>query len=255
MCGIAGTFANYEPKIGLVESTLKFMCHRGPDDQKYKSFLTKNGKHATLLFSRLAIIDLDPRANQPMLYKGIWLTFNGEIYNYKEIRKELESVGKKFITNSDTEVLLKALHTYGWEVLDKLEGMWSIAVYDENTNRLSLCRDRFGEKPLIYMKIDGGIVYASEIKILEKLSGKTLQPNKSHIQRFLVNGYKSLYKTTDTFYEGVIDVPSSTLIHYNEDGTTENIKYWKPKIETNRHLSFLEATNETRNKLTKSLEL
>ena len=255
MCGIAGIFANYQPEVNSVENALKFMCHRGPDDQKYKRFLTKNGKHATLLFSRLAIIDVDPRANQPMLYKGVWLTFNGAIYNYKEIRQDLESVGIKFNTNSDTEVLLKALHTYGWDVLDRLEGMWSIAVYDENTNRLSLCRDRFGEKPLIYMKIDGGIVYASEIKILEKLSRKTLQPNKAHIQRFLVNGYKSLYKTNDTFYEGVIDVPSSTLIHFNEDGTVENIKYWKPKIETNSHLSFLEAVNETRNKLTKSLEL
>lgn len=255
MCGIAGILARSEPNILQIESSLKLLCHRGPDDQKYETFKTKSGINATLLFTRLAIIDLDPRANQPMGYGGLWLTLNGEIYNYREIRKELEEKGVQFHTSSDTEVLLKALHTYGWSILSKLEGMWAIAVYDENNNRLTLCRDRFGEKPLSYIKTTDGIFYASEVKILEKLSGTTLVPNKLQIQRFLVNGYKSLYKTTETFFEGVIDVPAKSLLHFNDDGSIDTEVYWKPNIEIDESIDFSEAVKQSREKLVRSLDL
>jgi len=255
MCGIAGILARSEPNILQIESSLKLLCHRGPDDQKYETFKTKSGISATLLFTRLAIIDLDPRANQPMGYGGLWLTLNGEIYNYREIRKELEEKGVQFHTSSDTEVLLKALHTYGWSILNKLEGMWAIAVYDENNNRLTLCRDRFGEKPLSYIKTTDGIFYASEVKILEKLSGTTLVPNKLQIQRFLVNGYKSLYKTTETFFEGVIDVPAKSLLHFNDDGSIDTEVYWKPNIEIDESIDFSEAVKQSREKLVRSLDL
>ena len=99
MCGIAGIWAKNEPNVLQIESSLKLLCHRGPDDQKYETFKTKNGINATLLFTRLAIIDLDPRANQPMGYGGLWLTLNGEIYNYLEIRKELEEKLMQFHTS------------------------------------------------------------------------------------------------------------------------------------------------------------
>jgi asparagine synthase (glutamine-hydrolysing) len=255
MCGIAGIWARSEPNILQIESSLKLLCHRGPDDQKYETFKTNSGINATLLFTRLAIIDLDPRANQPMGYGGLWLTLNGEIYNYREIRKELEEKGVQFHTSSDTEVLLKALHTYGWSILNKLEGMWAIAVYDENNNRLTLCRDRFGEKPLSYIKTTDGIFYASEVKILEKLSGTTLVPNKLQIQRFLVNGYKSLYKTTETFFEGVIDVPAKSLLHFNDNGSIDTEVYWKPNIEIDESIDFSEAVKQSREKLVRSLDL
>jgi asparagine synthase (glutamine-hydrolysing) len=255
MCGIAGIWAKSEPNILQIESSLKLLCHRGPDDQKYETFKTKSGINATLLFTRLAIIDLDPRANQPMGYGGLWLTLNGEIYNYREIRKELEEKGVQFHTSSDTEVLLKGLHTYGWSILNKLEGMWAIAVYDENNNRLTLCRDRFGEKPLSYIKTTDGIFYASEVKILEKLSGTILVPNKLQLQRFLVNGYKSLYKTTETFFEGVIDVPAKSLLHFNDDGSIDTEVYWKPNIEIDESIDFSEAVKQSREKLVRSLDL
>jgi len=255
MCGIAGIWAKSEPNILQIESSLKLLCHRGPDDQKYETFKTKSGINATLLFTRLAIIDLDPRANQPMGYGGLWLTLNGEIYNYREIRKELEEKGVQFHTSSDTEVLLKGLHTYGWSILNKLEGMWAIAVYDENNNRLTLCRDRFGEKPLSYIKTTDGIFYASEVKILEKLSGTILVPNKLQLQRFLVNGYKSLYKTTETFFEGVIDVPAKSLLHFNDDGSIDTEVYWKPNIEIDESIDFSEAVRQSREKLVRSLDL
>ena len=255
MCGIAGIWSKNDPNIDRIESSLKLLCHRGPDDQKYKCFKTKNRLHVSLLFTRLAIIDLDPRANQPMGYGGLWLTLNGEIYNYREIRKDLEEKGLKFNTTSDTEVLLKGLYTYGWRILDKLEGMWSIAVYDENTSRLTLCRDRFGEKPLSYIKTAEGIFYASEVKILEHLSGQALLPNKLQIQRFLVNGYKSLYKTTETFFEGVIDVPAKTLLHFNDDGTIDSEVYWKPNFDVDESIKFNQAVKQSKEKLVRSLDL
>jgi asparagine synthase (glutamine-hydrolysing) len=255
MCGIAGTWTKNEPNFGRIESSLKLLCHRGPDDQKYKTFKTKNGMHAALLFTRLAIIDLDPRANQPMGYGGLWLTCNGEIYNYREVRKELEEQGLTFHTSSDTEVLLKGLHTYGWNVLNKLEGMWAIAVYDENTNRLTLCRDRFGEKPLSYIKTTEGVFYASEVRVLQQLSGQGLVPNKLQLQRFLVNGYKSLYKTNETFFDDVIDVPAKTLLHFNDDGTVNSEVYWKPNLEIDESIDFNKAVIQSKEKLLRSLDL
>jgi asparagine synthase (glutamine-hydrolysing) len=255
MCGIAGIWSKNEPNFVRIESSLKLLCHRGPDDQKYKTFRTKNGMHAALLFTRLAIIDLDPRASQPMGYGGLWLTINGEIYNYREIRKELEEQGINFHTSSDTEVLLKGLHTYGWNVLDKLEGMWALAVYDENTNRLTLCRDRFGEKPLSYIKTKEGVFYASEVRVLQQLTGKSLVTNKLQLQRFLVNGYKSLYKTNETFFEDVVDVPAKTLLHFNDDGTTNSEVYWKPNLEINEDIDFNEAVIQSKEKLVRSLDL
>ena len=255
MCGIAGVWSKNELNIARIESSLKLLCHRGPDDQKYKSFKTKNGMNAALLFTRLAIIDLDPRANQPMGYGGLWLTCNGEIYNYREIRKELEEQGLSFHTSSDTEVLLKGLHTYGWNVLNKLEGMWAIAVYDENTDRLTLCRDRFGEKPLSYIKTAEGVFYASEVRVLQQLSGKNLVPNKLHLQRFLVNGYKSLYKTNETFFDDVRDVPAKTLLHFNDDGTVDSELYWKPNPEIDEDIDFDKAVIQSKEKLVRSLDL
>jgi asparagine synthase (glutamine-hydrolysing) len=255
MCGLAGSFSQSAPNTDRIDSSLKLLCHRGPDDQKYKSFKTKNGMHVTLLFTRLAIIDLDPRANQPMGYGGLWLTLNGEIYNYKEIRKELEQKGIKFYTTSDTEVLLKGLYTYGWAILDKLEGMWAIAVYDENTNRLTLCRDRFGEKPLCYIKTIDGIFYSSEVKILERISGENLVPNKQQLQRLLINGYKSLYKTTDTFFENVMDIPPRSMLHFNQDGTIDSEIYWKPNLEVDESIDFKRAVKLSKEKLLTSLDL
>ena len=255
MCGIAGVWSKNELNIARIESSLKLLCHRGPDDQKYKSFKTKNGMNAALLFTRLAIIDLDPRANQPMGYGGLWLTCNGEIYNYREIRMELEEQGLSFHTSSDTEVLLKGLHAYGWNVLNKLEGMWAIAVYDENTDRLTLCRDRFGEKPLSYIKTAKGVFYASEVRVLQQLSGQGLVPNKLHLQRFLVNGYKSLYKTDETFFDDVRDVPAKTLLHFNHDGTVDSELYWKPNLEIDEDIDFDKAVIQSKEKLVRSLDL
>ena len=148
MCGIAGLWG--ATPLGPIAATasLEAISHRGPDNQGHHAFKSASGKFLTMLFSRLSIIDLDHRADQPMRSGGIWLTLNGEIYNYREVREVLKSRGVRFRTASDTEVLLEGYREFGWAVLNMLEGMWAFALYDENSGRLSLCRDRFGEKPL-----------------------------------------------------------------------------------------------------------
>src|SRR5690242_15360705 len=127
MCGIAG-FAGSEPLAPeRVHRTLELMQHRGPDDQAHRAFTTPDGRAVDLLHARLSIIDLDPRANQPFRSGDTWLAYNGELYNYIEVRDRLASEGAEFHTSSDTEVLATTLDRFGWEGLDLCEGMWGFA--------------------------------------------------------------------------------------------------------------------------------
>jgi asparagine synthase (glutamine-hydrolysing) len=255
MCGIAGSWNCAPPTDKQINLCLETLQHRGPDDKNYKLFKSKRGKNISLLFTRLAIIDLKKAASQPMEFEGLWLAFNGEIYNYKEIKIELQGLGAKFKTDSDTEVLLKGIKLLGWSILDKLEGMWAFALYDENLGQLSLCRDRFGEKPLCFIKKSDGIVFSSEVGAIKALSGLNLTPNMTQIKRFLVNGYKSLYKTTDTFFEEVKDVAPRTLVHFKDDGSIISHTYWSPNVEINQDLDFDTAVKIAKEKLTRSVEL
>jgi asparagine synthase (glutamine-hydrolysing) len=254
MCGIAGAWGNIIPTEKQISSTLSGLKHRGPDDVGC-SRLKTNNRCLTLLFTRLAIIDLDKRANQPMHFEGLSIIYNGEIYNYLELRSELEKMGVHFTTESDTEVLLKGIKIMGWKILDKIEGMWAIAVYDKRLDRLTLCRDRFGEKPLKYMKINNQVYFASEVEAIQKLSGIGLVPNEEHIKRFLVNGYKSLYKTKETFFNGIRDVPARRLVHIDKYGSVVEEEYWSPVSEIDTELDFRFASNQVEEKLTRSLEL
>ncbi len=255
MCGIAGIWGSRPVSVERVERCLPVMSHRGPDDQEFRTFRSSGGRYTTLLHSRLSIIDLDPRANQPMESEGVWLAFNGEIYNYREVRAILEGKGVRFRTSSDTEVLLEGIRVMGWEVLDLLEGMWAFAYYETQTGRLSLCRDRFGEKPLNVLRTDDGIIFGSEISFLKALSGQALKPNRDHLARFLVNGYKSLYKTSETFFEGVEEIPARTIVHFDDDGSVTQENYWKPALEADPMLDFDGAVEGARERLNRSVEL
>lgn len=241
--------------VDRVNKCLSMMRHRGPDDHQFRNFPGNQGRHTTLLHSRLKIIDLDPRANQPMESHGLWLAFNGEIYNYRELRATLEGKGVMFRTTSDTEVLLEGIRVMGWAVLDLLEGMWAFALYNSQSGRLSLCRDRFGEKPLSILRTEEGIFFGSEIPFLEALSGQALKPNRNHLARFLVNGYKSLYKTSETFFEGVEEIPARTLVHFDDDGSVTQENYWRPTLAVDPMLDFDGAVDGASERLRRSLEL
>ncbi len=226
MCGIAGYIGKSPIQKKRILDTISVMKSRGPDFQDYVSF--SNGEFfVTLIHSRLSIIDLDSRSNQPFFDKHCILVFNGEIYNYLEIRKELESLGAKFKTNSDTEVLIKSYIYYGEECVSKFEGMWSFALFDKTENKLFLSRDRFAEKPLYYYKSNDGFYFSSEIKAIKKLSVNKLSINNNHLHRYLVNGHKSLYKTSQTFYEEIEELDFASNLVITNTGF-KNYKYWKP---------------------------
>lgn len=255
MCGIAGYFGRKSIDDCRVNQTLELMKRRGPNGQKCKKISAGESKSCYFLHSRLSIIDLDHRSDQPFHYNGKTIIFNGEIYNYIEVKKDLEKLGHKFITKSDTEVLIHALDEWGDQALNKCEGMWAFALYDEKTKTLTLSRDPFGEKPLyMYEPEPGEIYFGSEVKLLSSLANVKFKPNLNHISRFLVNGYKSLYKVRETFFHSVKQLDSASAMSVNSNGGVKNWKYWNPRFVELSDISFEEAVLEAKNRLIKSVD-
>lgn len=166
MCGIAGFIGTRRISDESSRQCLDLMRRRGPDASGMRRFITPTGQHVLLMHSRLSIIDLDARSNQPFNVDRSWMALNGELYNYLEIKQRLAEVGVAFLTRSDTEVFLTALCRDGWGMLDQAEGMWALAVYDEERCELTLSRDRFGEKPLYVVRAPEGLYFGSEPKFL-----------------------------------------------------------------------------------------
>jgi asparagine synthase (glutamine-hydrolysing) len=257
MCGIAGYVGPTPLGQGRIDAALSLMGRRGPDHRAHRRFTTPDGRTVEFLHSRLSIIDLDPRANQPFEVDGRWMIYNGELYDYVEVRRRLEAARVAFTTSSDTEVLLAAIARDGWQALDGCEGMWSFAVYEEASGRLTLSRDRFGEKPL-YLLSDGrgGLLFGSEPKFLFALLGRTPPVNERQLQRLLVNGYKALYKTGETFFDGLEELPPGALLHVESSGATRRERYWTPpRMATNGAVDFASAVTGTRERLIRSMEL
>jgi len=174
MCGIAGVVGiNVEARIGAM---LASIAHRGHDDEGVWTSppVDDEGRRATLGHRRLSIIDVSAAGHQPMLSEDgrYALTFNGEIYNYRELRRELEAKGRRFRTDTDTEVLLAAFGEWGEECLPRLNGMFAFAIWDVKERRLTLARDRLGIKPLYYAQVPGAngvgasFIFASEVKAI-----------------------------------------------------------------------------------------
>ena len=164
MCGITG-FCDFNKQSDelILENMTAALHHRGPDDEGHrviKSQLATVG----LGHKRLSVLDLSINGRQPMSYKGLEIVYNGEIYNYKEIKSELIEAGYSFVSDTDTEVLLKAFHKWGLNSIKKLNGMYAFSVYDKNYNKLYLVRDRVGVKPLYFYRKEGLILFSSELK-------------------------------------------------------------------------------------------
>ena len=172
MCGIAGYFGVRELDERAVTRCLELMQHRGPDHGGSVNFTSRTGRNAYLLATRLDIIDLRERSNQPLRVGSKWIAYNGELYNYLEVRNSLESRGRTFATTSDTEVLLTALDEDGTSALDDCEGMWAFAMYDEADGSMLLSRDRFGEKPLWLYRDGSGLYFGSEPAFVFELLGR-----------------------------------------------------------------------------------
>lgn len=225
MCGING-FVGYS-KENIIEKMNKITKHRGPDNSSSEVFIL-NKNHVAFGHNRLSIIDLSSNANQPFLSidNNYAMIYNGELYNYIEIRNELILEGISFNTESDTEVVFNSLFYWGVKAFSKFNGMWAIAFLDIKKSQLILSRDRFGEKPFYYTIEDNNLYFSSEVKAILEVSKKK-KINKLTLNRFLLNG--SLDATNETFFEKIEKVPPSsyTIIDLSEEiKNLKFIKYW-----------------------------
>lgn len=255
MCGISGYIGRRPPPDSGVTRCLGQMRRRGPDAIGSYRHVFHDDWHVCLLHSRLSIIDLNSRADQPVLRDRHVIISNGEIYNYVELKEALARQGETFITSGDTEVLLAGLNRFGHDWLDGVEGMWAWAWYDEASGELALSRDRFGEKPLYVMEADGGWYFGSEVKFLTALCGRAPKVEHNHLLRYMVNGYKALYKTDASFFEGVRELRSGSVLTIRPDGTIKEKSYWRPKPCPADDMSFADAVAGARDWLIESVRL
>ena len=253
MCGIAGYIGFEKISQERINRAKNLLINRGPDSQNNISFSVGNTNYE-LIHSRLSIIDINSRSNQPFIKNNCILIFNGEIYNYLELRKKLEAKGINFTTNSDTEVLLESYKFFGYDCVKYFEGMWSFALFDKDKNTLFISRDRFGEKPFFYTKKSNGIFFSSQTNILHELTGKKSDINYNQIYRYLVNGYKSLHKYENTFYKDVFELQPSMSWIINSDLNVKEIKYWTPKYDPKK-ISKEDAIDGVKHHLKESLKL
>ena len=255
MCGIAGYFGKRSISKESIERTLQNMRQRGPDFSDYYSKSYPNNLFVYLLHSRLSIIDLHPRSNQPLKIGDDIIIFNGEIYNYLELKENLISNKVNLTTNSDTEILLQYYKIYKEKCVDYFEGMWSFAIYNIAKQKLFLSRDRFAEKPLYFFQNANGIFFASEIKYLGSLTNKNFSPNINMLNKFISLGYKSIFKTKDTFFNEVKKLNNAENLLCDNNLKPNVIKYWKPKIKIDNKLSINEAIENTKKLLIDSVRL
>ncbi len=237
MCGITGKLSwDFPPTSQLIQRMNDALIHRGPDAEG----LYINGPLG-LGHRRLSIIDLSDSGNQPMADTSglFWLVFNGEIYNYQAIKAELQSLGVAFRTRTDTEVILEAYKQWGTDCLQRFNGMFAFALWDEPQQRLFLARDRLGEKPLFYYPLpDGGIIFASELKSLLKDETIPRQINLKAVSHYLSLGY---LLTAESIIQGVRKLAASHYILISRDQTAYEVCYWDLAAAFRNKVSLSEA--------------
>lgn len=253
MCGIVGIFTQNPIPPHIIKDMTDALSHRGPDDEGYvvadpftgdlevltgkESVISgksvedfKGNGRLYLGHRRLAIIDLSPSAHQPMKNEdgSLWLVYNGEIYNYIELREELMRKGYRFFSSSDTEVLLKSYEEWGQECVEKFNGMWAFVIYDRRKKLLFGSRDRTGVKPFYYYIGEGSFVFSSEIKGLLKNPVVRTEVNPKAVFYYLLFGYED---PEDGFFERIFELPPSFSFTYNFSTLEfKKFQYWKPEI-------------------------
>ncbi len=248
MCGISG-FVNKSLKkedMGLIINQMnEIILHRGPDGEGYYSNDTLALGHR-----RLAIIDLDSRSNQPLKNDKYVLVFNGEIYNYKELKKQLKDYN--YLTNSDSEVILAAYKKWGEECVSHFRGMWSFILYDIEKNILFCSRDRFGIKPFYYYENVNYIAFASEIKQFTVLPEWSAIGNKDRIQDFLV--FSVLDHTEETMFKNVKQLRPGNNLIYNLETKKFNIyKYYDLEKSIDKEFGDINIYNKFYNVMVESV--
>jgi asparagine synthase (glutamine-hydrolysing) len=214
MCGISGYIGTFNEHD--MQSSAQSIAHRGPD-----AFSVYRNGDVTLAHHRLSIIDLSESANQPFHFEHLTLVYNGELYNFSEVREDLIKLGYTFNTSSDTEVLIKAFHKWGKDCISRFIGMFAFAMYDRFDNSIYLCRDRVGVKPLFY-SLERGLVFGSEMRVIIPML-KDKEPDHNSIYEYFRLGYISRNKT---IFKNAKKLLPGHYLHY-KDGKASITPFWK----------------------------
>jgi asparagine synthase (glutamine-hydrolysing) len=273
MCGICGVidFGHGYIQAETLRQMCKTLAHRGPDDEGM--LLIRDNRYVELGRSislpsdqarfevglghrRLSIIDLSEIAHQPMSNEDgtIWVVFNGEIYNFREIQPELEERGHHFKSKSDTEVILHAYEAWGVECLKRFRGMFAFALWDSRRKRLFMARDRLGEKPLVYAKGNGKFAFASEIKALLQVPWITRKVNVHALHDYLTLQY---VPSPDSIFEGIYKLPPAHYLIMDRSGDIKVDRYWKLRMSAvgEKRLDLNQTCGAIREKVEESVRL
>ena len=236
MCGIAGFMGQVENRADVIRNMTEVITHRGPDSD---GFFTDD--NISMGFRRLSIIDLGA-GHQPIYNedKSLVLTFNGEIYNYKDLRKELIAKGHKFYTDTDSEVLVHGFEEWKEDMLPKLRGMFGFAIYNTKDNSLFIARDFFGIKPMHYTQIGNDFVYASEIKSILEYPKFEKKFNIKALDSYLSFQYAV---PPETFFEGVYCLMPGHYLWY-KDGEIETTRYFEARFNPDEEMTEEEAVDK-----------
>ena len=230
MCGIVGIIGEARSDNHDFELMVRSLHHRGPDASG-----TEMGDGFSFGHCRLSIIDTSDGGRQPMHYLNRYvISYNGEIYNFPEIRRELEELGLEFLTHSDTEVIMAAYHAWGVDAFNCFNGMWAFCIYDKVKKKFIISRDRFGIKPLYYCFDGERFVFASEIKTILLSNIKKIEENLEYLKDYLEFGSQEFRR--DTAFNGVYRFPPNTYVVAEADelakGTFEESSYWSCVVNT-----------------------
>jgi asparagine synthase (glutamine-hydrolysing) len=246
MCGIGGLVGGERPDPHTLILMADEMAHRGPDGQG-----VWRDDIAGLAFRRLAIIDLDPRSDQPLHLGGLHLVFNGEIYNYRELRAELRCLGHNFVTEGDGEVLLHAWSQWGELALPRLNGMFAFAIWDAERRALTAACDPFGEKPLFWAQSGRQLLFASDVRAMLRVDPTLRAPRESALGPYLARGL--MPPIEQSFFAHVHRLPGSHLLRW-VDGGVQTERWWRPE-PARRPRRYEDAVAELRELLLDSIRL
>lgn len=264
MCGIAGYFLNESSKTPLsrIQDTIEILRHRGPDDEAFLlSNLEKNfevnqysiGEPLCLIHTRLSINDLSKNGRNPLTYSdsNVYVVFNGEIYNFRQLRQTLIESGFSFSTETDTEVLLVMYLLHGDRFVELLDGMFAIAIWDLNNKKLKLFRDRFGVKPLYFIQNSNGVFFGSEVRAVLKLSNTVAKLDPIGLAQHLQ--FQNQIDSRTLFADVSILLPGSKLV-CEADGKIEFVRWWKARINPNDSLTKSEIRSNVTALLREAVE-
>jgi asparagine synthase (glutamine-hydrolysing) len=252
MCGIFGIYniaGRIEFKEDKIRRAIDKMAYRGPDASGVKIFEEK----AAMAHLRLSIIDLNAESTQPFqIDDRYWISFNGEIFNYIEIRGELQALGNSFRTESDTEVLLRSYQVWGEDCVKHFNGMWAFTIYDKEKNALFCSRDRFGIKPFNYSKVNGQFIFSSTIKSIITYFPELRVPNYNVIANYCRNSIGA--QTKETWFKNIFRLEPAHNMTVDRSGI-KVFRYWDYPRKVNRQISFPMAVEKYKQLLYDSASL